>query len=167
MLEEAVAVMRQLWEGATVNHHGRHYIVEHARIFSLPDQPPPVLVSGFGPKAIALAARIGDGFINTAPVPEVVDAYRDHGGRGPAVAAVKVCWGPDEAAARKLAFDRWAQTGVPGELNQELPAPEHFEQAASWSQRTWWPTRSCAAPTPNVMPTSSAAISRPATTRST
>ena len=41
-----------------------------------------------------------------------------------------MCWDPDEAAARKLAYDVWKTTGVPGELNQELPAPGHFEQAA-------------------------------------
>ncbi|MGH9124048.1 MAG: TIGR03557 family F420-dependent LLM class oxidoreductase [Acidimicrobiales bacterium] len=131
MLEEAVSVIRQLWEGETVNHHGRHYTVENARIFSLPERPPPILVSGFGPKATALAARIGEGFVDTVGDPGPVKSYRDQGGQGPAVAAVKVCWGRDEQAARKLAFERWAQTSVPGELNQELPTPQHFEQAAS------------------------------------
>ena len=47
------------------------------------------------------------------------------------MALVKVCWGPDESAAGKLAFDRWPTTGVPGELSQELPTPAHFEQASS------------------------------------
>ena len=131
MLDEAVTIIRQLWQGGTVNHHGRHYTVENARIFSLPNRPPPVLVSGFGPKATALAARIGEGFVNTSPAPEVVKSYREHGGEGPAIAALKVCWGQDEGAARKLAYELWAQTSVPGELNQELPTPAHFEQATS------------------------------------
>jgi G6PDH family F420-dependent oxidoreductase len=130
MLEEAVEVMRQLWKGSFYSHRGRHYTVENAKIYSCPDTPPPVLVSGFGPKATALAARIGDGFVTTAPDADAVKAYRAAGGKGPAVAAFKVCWGPDESAARKLAYDLWPTTGVPGELSQELPMPAHFEQAA-------------------------------------
>jgi len=129
MLEEAIEVMRALWQGGVVNHHGRHYTVERARIFSLPEEPPPVLVSGFGPKAVQLAARVGDGFVTTAPDPEAVRSYRSQGGKGPVVAALKACWGPDEAKARSLAHERWATSGVPGELSQELPTPEHFEQA--------------------------------------
>jgi G6PDH family F420-dependent oxidoreductase len=131
MLEEAVEVIRELWKGETVSHHGRYYTVERARIYSLPDSPPPILVSGFGPKATGVAARIGDGFVQTAPSSDAIDSYREQGGKGPAIAAVKVCWGPDEAAAGKLAYELWPTTGVPGELSQELPAPEHFEQAAS------------------------------------
>jgi G6PDH family F420-dependent oxidoreductase len=130
MLEEAVAVIRELWRGGVVNHRGRHYTVERARLYSLPDDPPPILVSGFGPDSTALAARIGDGFVTTAPDPDAIRSYREQGGRGPAIAAAKVCWGPDEAAAGKLAYDLWPTTGVPGELSQELPTPRHFEQAA-------------------------------------
>jgi G6PDH family F420-dependent oxidoreductase len=131
MLEEAVAVIRRLWEGGMVNHHGAHYTVENARLFSLPDTPPPILVSGFGPKAVALAARIGDGFITTSPDADALASYGRHGGTGPKMAALKACWAEDEAIARKLAFDLWPTTGVPGELSQELPTPAHFEQASS------------------------------------
>jgi G6PDH family F420-dependent oxidoreductase len=61
MLEEAVEVIRALWTGKVVNYRGRHYEVEHARIYSRPAEPPAIYVSGFGPKAIALAGRIADG----------------------------------------------------------------------------------------------------------
>jgi G6PDH family F420-dependent oxidoreductase len=131
MLEEAVEVIRQLWHGETVNHHGRHYSVENARIYSLPPQPPPILISGFGPKALSLAARVGDGFVNTAPDADTLRSFTAQGGHGPKVGLIKVCWGRDEAAAAKLAFDMWPTTGVPGELNQELPTPAHFEQVSS------------------------------------
>ena len=55
--------MRLLWQGGQRSHRGRHYTVENARVYDLPDAPPPVLVSGFGPKAIELAAQIGDGYV--------------------------------------------------------------------------------------------------------
>ncbi|MDQ1397415.1 MAG: hypothetical protein QOG64_2674 [Acidimicrobiaceae bacterium] len=130
MLEEAVDIMRKLWAGGVVSHDGEHYVVDNARLYTLPDQPPPVVVSGFGPKAVSMAARIGDGFVNTAPSSDFLEQYTGEGGKGPKIAAAKVCWGADEATAKKLAFELWPTTGIPGELNQELPMPAHFEQAS-------------------------------------
>jgi G6PDH family F420-dependent oxidoreductase len=89
-----------------------------------------VLVSGFGPKAMTLAGRIGDGYVNTSPEAEAIETYRSAGGRGPTIAACKVCWASDTASARKLAYDRWKSSGVPGRLSQELAMPAHFEAAS-------------------------------------
>jgi G6PDH family F420-dependent oxidoreductase len=130
MLEEAVQVMRRLWEGKLTSHDGRYYQVENARVYSVPDTPPPVLVSGLGPKAVSLAARIGDGYISTAPDREALGSYVKEGGKGPKQAGLKVCWGKDETAARKTAFQLWPNTLVPGQLSQELALPSHFEQAS-------------------------------------
>jgi G6PDH family F420-dependent oxidoreductase len=130
MLEEAIGILRELWTGDFVTHRGTHYTVEQARVYSKPDAPLPIYVSGFGPQAVRLAARVGDGYVNVAPQGELVEQYRSAGGRGPAIAATKVCWGRDEAEARRLAHRLWKTTGVPGELNQELPLPRHFEEAS-------------------------------------
>jgi G6PDH family F420-dependent oxidoreductase len=131
MLEEAVEVIRKLWEGGLVTHHGRYYTVENARIYSAPDSAPPILVSAFGPEATDVAARIGDGFVTVQPDRELLERYRNNGGKGPAIAALKVCWDQDEQQARKLAFELWPTTAVEGQLSQELPMPAHFEAAAS------------------------------------
>lgn len=130
MLEEAVEVLRALFTGEVVTHHGRHYTVENARLYTVPDEPVEIPVSAFGPKATELAARVGDGFITTSPDAENLARYRELGGRGPSQAGVKVCWGPDEQAARKTAFELWRSSSVPGQLSQDLPMPSHFEQAA-------------------------------------
>jgi G6PDH family F420-dependent oxidoreductase len=130
MLEEAVEVMRELWTGKAISHRGTHYRVEHARIYTLPATPPPVFVSGFGPKAIELAGRIGDGFVTTMPDADGIARFRSSGGEGkPVQAGTKVCYGPDEAAAVKTVHRLWPNEGLPGELAQILPTPEHFEQA--------------------------------------
>jgi len=76
-----------------------------------------------------VAARIGDGYVNTSPADDLIGQYRREGGSGPAVAVVKVCYHRDESAARKTAFDLWPTSGVSGELSQVLPTPAHFEQA--------------------------------------
>ena len=132
MLEEAVEVIRKLWEGGLVTHHGRYYTVENARIYSLPDSPPPILVSAFGPDAADVAARIGDGFVTVQPDGGTPGSIpRRTAAKGRAIAALKVCWGEDEQVARKLAYELWPTEGVEGQLAQELALPSHFEAAAA------------------------------------
>jgi G6PDH family F420-dependent oxidoreductase len=131
MLEEAVAVIRRLWQGGMQDHRGRHYRVSNARIYDLPPAPPPILVSGFGPKAIALAARIGDGFVTVQPDREAVAQFRRDGGGDRLVqGGTKVCWGETEEGARATAHRLWPNEALPGELGQILPTPRHFEQAS-------------------------------------
>ncbi len=132
MLEEAVEVIRKLWSGEFVSHHGSHYTVEDARIYTRPETPPPIYVSGFGPKATDLAGRIGDGYITTKPDTELVTRFREAGGMGKVVqAGYKVCWATSDDTAVRTAHRLWATQGVPGELSQELPSPRHFEQASA------------------------------------
>jgi G6PDH family F420-dependent oxidoreductase len=131
MLEEAVAVMRELWKGADVSHRGRHYTVQNARIYTLPDSPPKVYVSGFGPKAIDLAARIGDGFVSTAPDGDAVKRFRENGGGDkPCQAGFKAAFAATADEGARIAYEKWPNAGVPGELSQVLPTPRHFEQAS-------------------------------------
>lgn len=132
MLEEAVEVIRLLWDGGVKDFEGDHYTVENAEIYTLPDEAPPIAVSGFGPTSAALAGRIGDGFVSTIPDPELLSAFRASGGDGkPTSAGTKVCWGTEEAAARRTAHRLWANEQLPGELAQVLPTTRHIEQASS------------------------------------
>lgn len=129
MLEEAVAVMRALWAGDTVDHRGRYYEIENARLFDAPEVPIPVIVSGFGPEAAALAGRIGDGYWGHAPDRELLGAFERAGGSGPRFAQLNVCWAASEEAGRDTVFRVWPNTAVPGQLSQDLPTWTHFEQA--------------------------------------
>ena len=130
MLEEAVQVIRLLWEGGSKDHHGTYYTVEDATIFDLPDQRPPVVVAAAGPKAATLAAHIGDGMWTVGPQGEAVQTFDAEGGAGkPRYAQAVVCCAEDEAEARQTARQRWPNIAVAGQLTQDLPTPEHFEQA--------------------------------------
>ncbi|MEV4162623.1 TIGR03557 family F420-dependent LLM class oxidoreductase [Nonomuraea dietziae] len=131
MLEEAVEVMRKLWQGDLVTHRGAHYRVDTARLYTLPDQPPPIYMSGFGAKSVELAGRIADGYISTGPAAEMVELFHKSGGEGkPAAGGLKVCYAPDEAQARATIHRLWPTQGVKGEAAQLLPLPRHFEQLA-------------------------------------
>ena len=133
MLEEAIGLMRELWTGEVVSHHGEHYTVDTARIYTLPAQPPPVYVSAFGPKALEVAARIGDGFITTKPDGESVAEFRRLKGddTAPTMAGFKVAFADTAEEGRDHAHRLWANSGLPGELAQVLPSPQHFEQAST------------------------------------
>ncbi|MFE6222500.1 LLM class F420-dependent oxidoreductase [Streptomyces sp. NPDC057854] len=129
MLEEAVEVIRRLFTGEEVTHRGRHYTVENARLYTLPENPPPIDVSAFGPKAAEVASRIADGFVTTTPDTGLVDRFRARAPERPAFASTKVCWGPSREEAARTAHRLWAVEHLPGELGQILPTPRHFEQA--------------------------------------
>ena len=132
MLEEAVEIMRRLWSGEVVSHRGRHYTVDTARIYTLPEEPPKVYVSAFGPKALELAKRIGDGFVTTQPDADSVREFRSAAKESAVCAAgVKVAFAPTHAEGVDHAHRLWANAGVPGELAQVLPSPKHFEQAST------------------------------------
>src|SRR4051794_28551569 len=82
MLEEAVEVIHLLWQGGEQTHRGKHYTVDHARIYTLPDELPEIYMAAAAPKAAELAGRLGDGLISTAPEKSVVQAFESAGGKG-------------------------------------------------------------------------------------
>ncbi|MFD9093509.1 LLM class F420-dependent oxidoreductase [Streptomyces collinus] len=131
MLEEAVQVMRRLFTGEEVSHHGTHYTVENARLYTVPDEPVPIDISGFGPKATALAARVGDGYITMTPEEEMVTRFRKGGGgTKPVSGGTKVCYGTDREECLRTVRRLWSTELLPGEMGQVLPSPRHFEQLA-------------------------------------
>jgi coenzyme F420-dependent glucose-6-phosphate dehydrogenase len=127
MLEEAVGLIRRLWTGELVDHHGDYYDVSRARLYTLPEVLPPILVAASGETAAKVAGEIGDGLISTAPERSIVAAY---GGRGPKVGQVTICWAADERAARRTALEWWPTAALPGDNSQELPLPSSFEDLA-------------------------------------
>jgi G6PDH family F420-dependent oxidoreductase len=130
MLEEAIEVIRLLWEGGSQSHRGKHYTVEEARIYTLPDEPPPICVAAAKSGAAELAGQ-NDGLIGVAPDSDLIDAFKQAGGaEKPRYGQVTVCWAESEEEAKKTALDWWPNAAITGELSQELPLPEHFEQAA-------------------------------------
>ncbi len=129
MLEEAVWLIRELWTGEVITTEGKYFKVDHARIYNLPETPPDIYVSGFGPKATELAARIGDGFINTSPDDKLLRKFKEDSDGKPAQAGAKVAYAPTAEEGWGHAYRLWPNAGLPGEMAQILPTPEHFQQA--------------------------------------
>jgi coenzyme F420-dependent glucose-6-phosphate dehydrogenase len=128
MLEEAVRVIRQLWQGANMDFRGEFFVVENARIYTLPDRLPPIYIAAAGARAARLAARAGDGLIAMTPNRELVGTFKGEGNGGPRYGQVAVCWADSEQEARKTAQRIWPTAALSGSFEQELPSPAHFEE---------------------------------------
>jgi coenzyme F420-dependent glucose-6-phosphate dehydrogenase len=131
MLEESIEVMRLLWQGGYQTHRGKHYTVENARIYDVPDGGVPVYVAAAAPNAAELAGRVGDAFVSVAPEEELIEKFESAGGKGKdKYGQVMACYAESEDEAKKTVKEIWPNGGITGDLSQELPLPKHFEQAA-------------------------------------
>ena len=133
MFEEAVEVIRLLWEGGEQTFRGDFYDVENARIYTLPERRLELAIAAGKPKAAELAGRLGDAFISTTPDSEILGAFDGAGGSGkPKYGQITVCWAATEEGAAKTACEIWPNAALGGDLTYELPRPAHFEQATEW-----------------------------------
>jgi G6PDH family F420-dependent oxidoreductase len=88
-------------------------------------------MSGFGNKAVKLAARIADGYRCVQPNTGFVRLYRESGGGDrPVQGGLKVCWGADAGVARKTMHRLWRTDQIPSEAVRLLPVPRQFSQVA-------------------------------------
>jgi coenzyme F420-dependent glucose-6-phosphate dehydrogenase len=126
MLEEAIEVIRELWKGEEVTHDGVFFRVDEARLFTLPDEPPPIYIAGSGKRTGELAARAGDGLISTEPDEEMIEAF---GGK-PCLGQIAVCYDPDEKRAVRTAHAWWPTAGLKGsgKIQWETKTPELFDE---------------------------------------
>jgi G6PDH family F420-dependent oxidoreductase len=130
-LAEAIHVIRLLWKGGLQSHHGKHFTVENARLYTLPERPPPLLVAGAGPASARLAGELADGLIGTDAEPDLLGCFAASGGEGkPRYGELSVCWASTDAAARRTAREWWPTAAMESALSWELPLPSHFEAVA-------------------------------------
>jgi G6PDH family F420-dependent oxidoreductase len=130
-LDEAVDIIRRLFGGGYVTHHGPHYHVDSARLWDLPDPPPPIGIAVSGPTSCALAGRAADLAIAVEPDRELLDAFDAYGGAGkPRVGQVPVCYDPDPALAVERAHAQFRWFGSGWKVNSELPGPAAFDAAS-------------------------------------
>jgi G6PDH family F420-dependent oxidoreductase len=132
MLAEAVAIIRELWSGELMSHRGMHYVVENARIYSVPEALPDIYIAASGTESATLAGRIADGFVSTAPTKDLIATFqRSGGGSKPRYGQLTVAWGRDADKAKQYLAQQWPTAGIPGQSQQELPLPQNFEELAS------------------------------------
>jgi coenzyme F420-dependent glucose-6-phosphate dehydrogenase len=90
-LAEAVTLIRSLWTDERVTYDGRYYRTDKATIYDRPDEPVPIYMAASGPKAAALAGRLGTA--SSAPAARLRSSTRDSSMRSRAAPATRT--GPD------------------------------------------------------------------------
>jgi coenzyme F420-dependent glucose-6-phosphate dehydrogenase len=130
MLEEAIGIIRELWTGEEVSHEGPYYTVNRATLFTLPPEPPPILVAAASPASVRVAAE-NDGLITTSTDREMIETFEGAGGKGkPRIAQVGFCWDTDPEAAVEIAHRQWPIAALPWSVKTDLSTPEGFEAIA-------------------------------------
>ncbi|MDT0424204.1 MULTISPECIES: LLM class F420-dependent oxidoreductase [Streptomyces] len=132
MLEEAVGIIRALLDGETVHHDGKHFSVQDAKLWDLPETAPPIGVAVSGPRSCALAGRLADLVIATEPKAQLLADFDRFGGTGkPRVGQLPVSYDPDREAALTRAHEQFRWSLGPWPVNAELPGPVSFDGATS------------------------------------
>jgi G6PDH family F420-dependent oxidoreductase len=134
MLAEAIDVISALFDGGgTVNLRGRHYDVESARLWDLPDERVPIGVAVSGAHSCRLAGEKADLMIATEPKRELGQMFDDAGGAGKTrVGQVAVCYDADRDAAVRRAHEQFRWFGLGWKVNADLPNPDSFEGASQF-----------------------------------
>ncbi len=133
-LDESIDVMRRLLGGQEVSHDGA-VRVHRARVWSLPDAPPPLLGAAVSAETAEWLAGRVDGLATVAQSPEalrrVVEAYRSAGGEGPCVLQVHLSLAETDAAALALAQDQWRNGLIGPPRAWDFEQPEDFDAATA------------------------------------
>ncbi|GAA1446819.1 TIGR03557 family F420-dependent LLM class oxidoreductase [Nocardiopsis tropica] len=135
MLREAIDIIRLLWSGGYHSYEGKHLVLEDARVFDLPDEPPPIIVAAGGERAALLASELGDGLFCTEPDKALTRAYGESGGVGPRYGEVPLSWAADEDEALDSAREVFRFGLLGWKVQAELPNPVNFEAATALIDR--------------------------------
>jgi len=132
-LLEAVEVIRALLAGEEVTHQGL-VTVDRARVWSLPETPPPLVGAAVTEATARRVAGWADGMITISQPPEqlrrMIDTYRDAGGRGEVFVQAQVSLEDSLDTARAMAHDQWRTNIFSPPLCWDLDTVEHFDEAA-------------------------------------
>lgn len=128
MLAEVIDIIRELWKGDYVNFAGKHYKVEDAKVFDLPEKPIELFVAAGGPKAAELAANKGDGVCITDADEKLIKTYREAGGNIDSMWAQSVLgWGRTEDEGAQYLYDQFRFSAGGWKVQSELPNPVNFD----------------------------------------
>jgi G6PDH family F420-dependent oxidoreductase len=131
MLAEAVEIIRALWEGNTVNYRGKHFDVEAAKVWDLPDTAPPIGIAVSGPQSCRLAGQQADAMIGVEPRAELGQMFDHAGGTGkPRIGQIALSYDPDQQRAVTRAMDQFRWFTGSWTVNAELPGPASFDAAS-------------------------------------
>lgn len=133
-LKECVDIIRALWKGETVTHHGR-VCVEDATLYTRPGSALMIFGAAITAQSARWVAQWADGLITISGprsrMREVVNAFRDGGGEAkPMILKVQLSYAPDRSEALDGAIDQWRAPCFDSSVLAMLRTPQQFDMAA-------------------------------------
>jgi len=127
-------VITALFDGdGTVNYRGKHFDVETAKLWDLPDQRVPIGVAVSGADSCHLAGAKADLMIAVEPKPELGEMFDAAGGAGkPRVGQIALSYDVDRDAAVHRAHEQFRWFGLGWKVNADLPNPDGFDAATQF-----------------------------------
>lgn len=130
-LKESVDVIRELWKGDYVTHHGI-VKVEKAKLFTKPTQIPTIYGAAITAKTAKWLSTWADGLITisqpTETLNKVIDAFKGEGGVGkPMAIKVQISYASSEEEALEGAWDQWKNNIFPSKLLSDINTAEQFD----------------------------------------
>ena len=129
MLSEAVDIIQKLWTGEELSFEGEFFEVDRAKLYDVPTKAPQLAIAAGGKKGAKLAGAKGAGLFATEAKPELVQTWRDAGGKGAGYAEVALSYAKTEAEAVRVAHERFSFGLLGWKVLPELPTPASFEGA--------------------------------------
>jgi probable non-F420 flavinoid oxidoreductase len=133
-LRECVDIMRALFAGETVSHDGL-VRVDRARLYTLPDSPPPLIGPAISVDTARWVGEWADGLATVnqprAKLEEMIAAFRSNGGEGKRlVLQVHLSWAASEEEALRVAHDQWRTNVFPAPTCWDLEMVHEFDRLA-------------------------------------
>jgi G6PDH family F420-dependent oxidoreductase len=135
MLSEAVDLIGALFDAddERVNYRGRHFDVEQAQLWDLPQERVPIGIAVSGESSCNLAGAKADVMVAVEPKAELVEMFESAGGQGkPKVGQIALAYDPDRDAAVQRAHEQFRWFGLGWKVNADLPNPESFDAATQF-----------------------------------
>jgi coenzyme F420-dependent glucose-6-phosphate dehydrogenase len=135
-LKECVDIIRTLWAGETVTHHGL-VCVEEAKLYTRPQTLPLIIGAAVTAKTAEWLGSWADGLITIShpleQLQKVVDAFRRGGGEGkPMILKVQLSYDRDEEKAKQKAHQQWRNNIFKNIVMTELRTPQQFDAAGEF-----------------------------------
>jgi probable non-F420 flavinoid oxidoreductase len=132
-LRECVDVIRALLAGEEVSHDGL-VTVDRAKLWTRPEEPPSLVGAAVSVETARWCAEWADGLITVNAPPErlrqMIDAYREAGGRGPLCLQVHLSWAPTDSEAATIAYDQWRSNVFAPPVCWDLDHVDAFDEVS-------------------------------------
>ncbi|OLR92700.1 TIGR03557 family F420-dependent LLM class oxidoreductase [Actinokineospora bangkokensis] len=136
MLVEALGIIRGLFDGGDVNTAGKHFRVDSAKLWDLPEQRVPIGVAVSGKQSIEAFAPLAEHMITTEPEADLVSGWDAASPRAAGdtrkIGQIPICWDPSTDAAVERAHDQFRWFAGGWKVNAELPGPAGFAGATQF-----------------------------------